>query len=274
MAALARKTPRKLLRTITAVAIALVATVGAAIPAAAKPSVQAAVNYVALGDSYSSGVGAGSYGSSGACKRSTNAYPQLWANAHSVSQFQFVACSGARTGDVLNQAGALSASTTFATVSVGGNDAGFSSVMTDCSLGSDQACIDRVNQAKAYATGTLPGLLDNVYATMKQKAPNARIVVLGYPRFYQIGGSCNAGLSDTKRSAINSGADTLVQVTSGRAGAAGLTFVDVRGAFTGHGICSSDWWLHSLTWPVEESYHPTVQGQKLGYYPGLNAVTG
>ncbi len=52
--------------------------------AAAQASTQAAANgYVALGDSYSSGVGAGSYiGSSGDCDRSTKAFPYLWQAAH------------------------------------------------------------------------------------------------------------------------------------------------------------------------------------------------
>ena len=70
--------------------------------------------YVALGDSYSSGVGAGSYiSSSGDCKRSTKAYPYLWNAAHSPSSFDFTACSGARTGDVTaNQLGPLPVTTT------------------------------------------------------------------------------------------------------------------------------------------------------------------
>lgn len=52
--------------------------------AAASAQLPTATGYVALGDSYSSGVGAGSYDSaSGSCKRSTKAYPALWAAAHS-----------------------------------------------------------------------------------------------------------------------------------------------------------------------------------------------
>ncbi|PRX49106.1 GDSL-like lipase/acylhydrolase family protein [Prauserella shujinwangii] len=257
----------------TILAVSLVPLVGAA-SAAATTVTSAAVNYVALGDSYSSGVGAGEYLDSSGCRRSANAYPKLWADSHGVSSFRFVACSGARTADVVQQAAVMDASTTFATVSVGGNDAGFADVMTDCTLGGDQYCVNRVEEAKAFARNSLPARLDNVYATMRAEAPNAEIVVLGYPRFYQLGGSCRAGLSETKRAAINSGADTLAQVTAQRAAAAGFTFVDVRGAFTGHEICSSDWWLHSLTWPVENSYHPNVKGQSLGYLPALKAVTG
>lgn len=259
------------IRTLASIMVAsLTVLVGAATAGAA----QAAISYVALGDSYSSGTGAGEYGDSGGCRRSANAYPQLWADAHGASTFEFVACSGARTADVLAQAAALDASTTLATVSVGGNDAGFSDVMIDCTLGSDEACVDRVEEAKTFARNTLPARLDDVYATMRANAPSAEIVVLGYPRIYELEGSCNAGLSERKRAAINSGADTLAEVTANRAGAAGFAFVDVRGPFTGHEICSGDWWLNSLTWPVDESYHPNVKGHALGYLPALEAVTG
>jgi lysophospholipase L1-like esterase len=253
------------------IVFAVLATLGTAGTASAVK----ATNYVALGDSFSSGLGAGSYDSSGGCKRSSNAYPQFWADRHAGTRFSFVACSGARTSDVLNQASAVNSSTTMVTVSVGGNDAGFSDVITTCTLDSDQVCIDRVNRAKAYANNTLPALLDKVYATIKKKGPSARLIVLGYPRFYTVPGSCNIGLSDTKRSAINSGADTLATVIGSRARAAGATFVDVRPNFTGHNICSSGTqYLHSLTWPADESYHPTVAGQSSGYYPALKAVTG
>lgn len=271
MAVSAWKTSLSLKRTVTALGVAFLVLLGSAGTALAV----AATNYVALGDSYSSGVGAGDYGSSGGCKRSANAYPQLWANAHAGTQFTFVACSGARTGDVLNQINSITSSTSLVTVSVGGNDAGFADVMTSCSLGSDQSCVDRVNTAKNYANNTLPALLDNVYAKIKQKAPGVRLIVLGYPRFYTVPGSCSVGMSDTKRSAINSGADTLASVIGNRVNAAGATFVDVRGPFTGHNICSGGTqYLHSVTFPVDESYHPTVAGQASGYYPALKAVTG
>src|SRR5919112_2718902 len=61
-----------------------------------------AVDYVALGDSYSSGVGTGVYDSaSGACARSPLSYPPLWAAEHRPASFGFVACSGAKTADVM-----------------------------------------------------------------------------------------------------------------------------------------------------------------------------
>ncbi|KAA9155942.1 SGNH/GDSL hydrolase family protein [Amycolatopsis acidicola] len=250
-----------MLRTMTVAAVASLAALGLTGVADA-----ATVNYVALGDSYSSGVGAGSYLDSSSCKRSANAYPELYTKASGAS-LSFQACSGAKTSDVLNnQVGALSSSTTLVSISVGGNDAGFSSVMEDCILGGDSGCKTAVTNAETYVNNTLPGLLDNVYSTIRSKAPNAEVVVLGYPHFYKIGGSCSVGLSDTSRGYINGGADALDTVIKREANAAGFTFADVRSVFTGHEICSGSAWLHSVTYPVDESYHPTATGQSSGYY--------
>ncbi|WP_406859982.1 SGNH/GDSL hydrolase family protein [Streptomyces sp. HUAS MG47] len=243
---------------------------------AAQAAESAALDYVALGDSYSSGVGAGSYDSaSGSCKRSTKAYPVLWKNANAPSSFAFTACSGAVTSDVTaNQLGPLSAATDLVSITIGGNDAGFADVMTTCVLQSEATCINRVNQAKSYVDSTLPGRLDSVYNAIRTKAPNAKVVVLGYPRFYKLGGSCIAGLSENERAAINGGSDHLNAAVAKRAADHGYTFASVVPAFTGHEICSGSAWLHSVNWlNIGESYHPTASGQSGGYLPPFrNAV--
>lgn len=252
---------------------AVLALTGAATAEAAS-SVKA-VDYVALGDSYSSGVGSGSYDSaSGACKRSSLAYPKLWANAHSPASFAFTACSGAKTGDVTaNQLGPLNSSTDLVSLSIGGNDAGFSDVMTTCVLQSEATCLSRIATARSYVDTTLPGKLDSVYSAIHTKAPSAHVVVLGYPRFYKIGGSCVVGLSDKVRSAINGAADYLNAATAKRAADHGFSFGDVTGKFTGHEICSGSVWLHSLNvLDIGESYHPFAAGQSGGYLPVLNSL--
>jgi hypothetical protein len=241
----------------------------------AQASQQAAAGgYVALGDSYASGVGAGGYISdSGDCKRSTKAHPYLWAAANSPSSFHFTACSGARTGEVLSgQLDPLSTSTGLVSISVGGNDAGFADVMTTCVLQSDSSCLSRIATAKAYVDSTLPGRLDSVYSAIRDRAPNAHVVVLGYPRFYKLGTSC-IGLSEAKRKAINDAADHLDNAIAQRARAHGFTFGDVRTTFTGHEICSGSSWLHSVDWfNIGNSYHPTAAGQSGGYLPVLDAA--
>lgn len=259
---------------ITAYVTSLLLAAGAALTGATSAQASqlaAATGYVALGDSYSSGVGTGSYiGSSGDCKRSTKAYPHLWAAAHSPSSFDFTACSGARTGDVLaNQLTPLSSATGLVSISVGGNDAGFADVMTTCLLQSDSSCLARIDTAKTYVDSTLPGQLDSVYDAISSRAPAAHVVVLGYPRFYQLGQLC-LGLSEAKRSAINEASGHLNSALAKRAADHGFTFGDVEQAFTGHEICSGSPWLHSLkVLNIGESYHPTAAGQSGGYLPAL-----
>ncbi|MEV0275976.1 SGNH/GDSL hydrolase family protein [Streptomyces sp. NPDC050610] len=230
--------------------------------------------YTALGDSYSAGVGAGGYdGASGACKRSTKAYPALWAAAHAPASFTFAACSGARTGDVLSgQLGSLKSSTGLVSISVGGNDAGFADTMSTCVLKGEAACLSGVAKARSYIDKTLPAQLDKVYNAITSKAPSAHVVVVGYPRFYKLGGSCSVGLSEKSRTAINGAADEINTVTAKRAADHGFAFSDVGAPFTGHEICSDDAWLHSVTLPVDESYHPTADGQAKGYLPAFSSA--
>jgi lysophospholipase L1-like esterase len=243
----------------------------------AAPAHAAATVYVAMGDSYSSGVGAGGYDpASGSCSRSPRSYTSLWAGSHPVATFTSVACSGATTTDVLNnQLGPLSAATTMVTITIGGNDAGFVSVVTTCLLGTDGACNFAVDSARSYATGVLPGKLDSTYRAIRGRAPNARVLVLGYPRLFELTSSCGLfGMDLTKRRALDSAADTLAGVLAARAGAAGFTFIDVRNAFAGHGICAGQAWINSTTWPITDSYHPTGNGYRYGYLVALDAVTG
>ncbi|MET8575842.1 SGNH/GDSL hydrolase family protein [Streptomyces sp. NPDC005012] len=232
----------------------------------------APTSYVALGDSYASGVGAGSYQSaSGTCKRSNLAYPQLWANANASAAFSFMACSGATTSSVRStQMGPLTTGTQLVSVTAGGNDAGFADVMQTCVLGTDTTCLNRINTARSYISNTLPGNLNALYADIRNRAPNARVVVLGYPKFYNVAAIC-AGLSDTKRTAINSASDLLNSTISGRAAAYGFRFGDVRPYFAGHELCSGSSWLHSLSVNIGDSYHPKAAGQSGGYLPALNA---
>ena len=145
--------------------------------------------YVALGDSYSSGVGAGSYTSaSGSCDRSTNAYSALWNNAHHPSSYVSVACSGAKTTDVnANQLSALSSATGLVSITIGGNDVGFSNIMQTCVLGHRQRLRrPRSTPPRPRPGPQLPGLLNTTYNNIRSHAPNAQVVVLDYPVFYHL----------------------------------------------------------------------------------------
>jgi len=238
----------------------------------AAPAQAASADYVALGDSYSSGVGAP--GLSGLCLRSAQGYPQLWANTHQVSSFHTAACGGAVTDDVRNfQIWALSSGTDAVTITIGGNDVGFATAMITCTLASTASCLNAVNDGRDYAETTLPGDLDATYAAIRQHAPGATVYVLGYPRLFEETASCSGGPSLTKRRAINQAADELSGIIGGRARAAGFTYVDVRSTFAGHGICASSPWINAFSLSVN-AFHPNAAGYRNGYLPALTAVTG
>ncbi|HEX6341289.1 SGNH/GDSL hydrolase family protein [Umezawaea sp.] len=227
-----------------------------------------AQEYVALGDSYAAGVGTGG---TGECGRSDAAYPRLWEKAHAPADFVFAACSGAVVQDVLDgQMASLSSETTLVTVTVGGNDVGFVDVMTTCTLSSDRACEQAAGRAGEVIRGEMPGRLGRLLGAVVDRAPAADVVVLGYPRLFETG-VCVGGLSEAKRAAVNSGADLLAEVTAEAAAAAGVEFVDVRGVFAGHGVCGVEPWVHAVTLPVGDSYHPNRLGQG-GYFRALEGA--
>jgi lysophospholipase L1-like esterase len=267
------------MRLVRILAGATVLTVATMVGAIAPAFAASGANYVALGDSYSSGVGTDDYINDGtSCDRSPEGYPALWAAAHNTASFTLAACSGAKTTDVNSgQLGGLSASTTLVSITIGGNDAGFSTVMEDCILDSDSGCLSEVSSAETFVRNTLPGLLDTTYNAIRSHAPNASVVVLGYPRFYQVPGSCVFGLSYTKRTAINGGADALDTTIATEVGKfANFHFADVRNAFSPHEICSSgSVWLHSTDFTnLTDSYHPFAAGYSGGYLPAMDSVTG
>jgi lysophospholipase L1-like esterase len=242
-----------------------------------------AVRYVSLGDSYSSGTGTRTYYDSG-CQRSVTSYPYLLHNAHPDWTFVHAACSGAKTGDILNtQVSNVNSSTNWVSYTIGGNDAGFSSVITECALpGWASDCNGKINTAQSYITNTLPGRLDLVNNAIKSRAPSAKVVVLDYPRLFN-GEDCNAAtfFAPAEETRLNQTADMLRDKLSQAAARAGANFLfrDVIPPFIGHAVCaggggSSTEWLNGLSNPTGESYHPKVQGHSSGYYPVLHATTG
>jgi lysophospholipase L1-like esterase len=234
------------------------AVVCLAIPAAA-----AASSYVALGDSYSSGVGTRTYYNDGtSCQRSPYAYGPLIASKYGYA-FTFEACSGAKTTDVNStQLGPLSSSTNLVTETIGGNDAGFSTVIEDCA-GWYYNCQSAINNADSFIQNQLPALLNTNYGDIRSHAPNAHVVILGYPHlFTKDGQTCNFdALTSYHEEELNTTADLLDGVISNQAAAHGFTFVDPRSAFNSHEVCSSSEWLNGLSNPLSESFHPNISGQ-------------
>jgi lysophospholipase L1-like esterase len=228
------------------------------------PALARAASYVAMGDSYSSGVGTHSYYAGGrGCKRSPHAYPVKVARRIGYA-LSFVACSGAKTGDALNnQLGPLNASTGRVTISIGGNDAGFSRVVSACALPWPWSCWGDIDNAQSFIRNTLPGRLNSVYSAIDRRSPTAVVAVVGYPQIFNGRDTCNAGLRITPReqAELNEAADLLARVTRRRAQAHGFAYVDPIPSFIGHAVCDSVAWVNGVSFSLRESFHPNRAGQ-------------
>lgn len=266
-------------RLTSAIVAGFMAFAGLGAAASAPAQADTKAEYVALGDSYASGVGAAPYdASSGDCKRSPNSYPRLWAAAHPTYALKDVTCSGATIADVRNnQLSALSEKTSLVTLTVGGNDAQFASVVQACLTQSDSYCATATNWMSHYARNQLVTELAGLYKDIKTRAPKALILVLGYPRTLESSTtSCGAiDLSPAKRTAMNGMADALAEGTRAATVKEPAYFIDMRNQFNGHGACGADPWINGvdLSRPAE-IFHPNAAGYTKGYAAKLNSVWG
>ena len=152
--------------------------------------VPSVVNYVALGDSYSAGVGnAPDYvPASGNCLRSTKAYSVLLAARSHRLNLDFEACDGATTDSLISDQLPAEPKTDVKTVTVtiGGNDVGTFSVLPDC-MGLDgvPGCSDAAKALfSAALKNVLPGKMALALAGIHAAYPNARIYVGSYMELF------------------------------------------------------------------------------------------
>lgn len=270
-------------RRAAAAATSLLLTAAAAAGALALPGTAGAAapsdEYVALGDSYSSGNGTGSANLSYGCYRSSNAYAPIIADQRRRTSLAFKACSGATTVDVVNnQISALSAGTDFVTFTAGGNDVGFVDLILSCWGNYDQSqCLATADEVNRKIDNDLPARLDSLHAAVGAAAPNALVMQLGYGRPFGANLGCAQanGITSAERTALNGVVDHLDSTIAERAAANGITYISVIGAFTGHDVCANDPWLvGKYAWDVRDVYHPTASGHRDGYVPLVRALMG
>ncbi|HEY8481275.1 MAG TPA: SGNH/GDSL hydrolase family protein [Spirillospora sp.] len=249
-------------------------------------------SYVALGDSYSSGVGAeataGDNNPLNRCHRTSKAYYHEVSKAFRFAKgSSFWACSGATTADVMKGRGGeppqinrVGPDTSLVTLSIGGNDVGFSRVLTGCvvKLPWSGGCTGQgedIARRMAELRTNLPALLEEI----TRRAPRARVIVMGYPRAFSersgVDGDnitvsdqrwLNARARDLNRLIGESVAEVDARITA-REGRGSVEFVDAYSAFAGHEVGSEDPYMNGLSLNLSgleaapRSYHPTAAGQ-------------
>jgi lysophospholipase L1-like esterase len=235
-------------------------------------------NYVALGDSFSSGFGVEPYELNNDCMRSEYAYPKIIANQLKMN-LSFYACSGATTKDFglqqmekqNAQLDNLNQNTKLVTLTIGGNDIGFSSVFGQLINNKNIDEIIKGVDDKIKALGgeiSIPGIVsyDNLFNDIKKKAPNAQIVIVGYPYLYSKTNNCGDILSQTNKTWINATIDKLNNVI--KLSAQKNNFFFTIPNFEGHELCSlnNDWispiFIPNTTTINPSALHPTQAGQR------------
>lgn len=271
---LARRLP-----VVVAALLALCSTLlaGPAASAAKPGSSTDITDYVALGDSYSSGNGTFAANLSWGCYRSTYAYPYLVAQQRANTDLTFVACQGATTDDVIgSQVRSLTTGTDVVTLTIGGNDVGFSDLIFGCAGDNSTSCDAAVAEANHKIHDELPAKLDAAYAAIRSGAPNAQVVVLGYARFFGSDLSCAAadGVTQEEAADLNGVADNLDAVIRAEATEDGFTYQSGIVPFTGHDVCARTPYLNGHSWSVSDMWHPTRAGHADGLAPLVRQVIG
>jgi len=264
-------------------AAVLLLALAALLLAAALAAGARAANYVALGDSYAAGPLIPNPTLPLGCLKSDHNYPHLAAPGIGLS-LRDATCSGATTADMANpqnvepdgpnppQLNSLDASTTVVSLTIGGNDIGFSSVAQSCITLNpfSHPCLDKydaggVDQLKARIEATAPKVAA-VLAGIKARAPSAHIYVVNYPAIFpESGFGCwpqmPIGFSDVPY--LRSTEQRLNSMLATQAAAGGATLVSWYNASIGHDACksSSTRWVEPLV-PGELAapIHPNQAG--------------
>ncbi|MEC3917313.1 SGNH/GDSL hydrolase family protein [Nocardia sp. CDC160] len=216
------------------------------------------LKYVALGDSAAAGPLIPDAGTPWDCFKSTHNYPAVLAGALG-ADLTDATCSGAEIPDLVDhgqtvlvsvrppQIDAVSADTDLITITIGGNDIGMVQLGARCagmSLSGAGSCrdafvhdgVDTISQRIDQLRPAYAHLIDR----LRDAAPHARIVLVGYGTYLRPGGCFPtqplvpdaADYIRAKGAELNSAAHEV-------ATAHGIDFFDAEAATVGHDICAA-----------------------------------
>lgn len=241
--------------------------------------------YVALGDSFTAGPLVPVTDLASGCFRSDHNYPALLAERLDVVEFVDVSCSGASTKDLTTrqhtfagavlppQIHAVDQDTTLVTVGIGGNDFGlYGRLASTCLRLRDQdpqgaPCEAAEGEAVREETERIGDRVRDVLDRIQRRAaPDARVVLVGYPRIAPSEGACpellpfaagDVGFADRVLRQLN-------RALARAADRAGAEFVDLYAASRGHSVCSDTPWVNGAVTKQREAaaLHPYLRGMR------------
>jgi GDSL-like Lipase/Acylhydrolase family len=196
----------------------------------------------------------------------------------------------------IDASGWLDADTTLVTLSIGGNDARFADILRGCIVAKANCLADGYQLTRGngridpeslatYEPKVIAALrshLASTYQAIHRQAPNARVVVVGYPQLFEPNPplGCNL-LWDNQQLWMNQMADLLNQTIADAVAdtralypAMSITVINPTSGFLNHRVCDSDNWIYPILSPSQNgsdgtgfqvpgsgSFHPTAAGQ-------------
>lgn len=238
-------------------------------------------NYVALGDSYSAGVFVRPWDASDGCGRSARNYPHQVAAALGLNLLD-VTCGAAEVQDGIlgpqpskkllgppsvppqgewpeksPQINSLTSSTDYVSVGIGGNTLGFGEIVTQCltrgrdTLGIGTPCTKYFTEGagRDWLAGKF-AQLNREYGEMmtgiRSKAPDARVLVVGYPAIVPTSSGCTWGafkqlgtVAKGDMPWLDGVERQLNEVVKDNAVEHGATYVDTYESSVDHGVCAA-----------------------------------
>jgi len=220
--------------------------------------------YVALGDSYTAAPNTGPYVARDGCFQTRVNYPHRVAEETGMTLVDN-SCSGASTNSLTHpqvtvggphrpQLTGLDEDTDLVTIRMGANDYAMFARIIHCARLHDadepgSPCTDLdAASGDVSIDARLEDLEDNLvrsFTQIKARAPEARVIAIGYPRIFPASGTCDllplpAGDYDFARR-LNEGLNDALETAADRVG--DVEYLDVFSATEDHDICSDDPWI-------------------------------
>ncbi|WP_285610458.1 GDSL-type esterase/lipase family protein [Actinokineospora globicatena] len=227
------------------------------------------------------------------------------------ADYRMVACSGAEVKNIIPSDGTrdgfnrpaepwygelpqldtgwVDQDTTLVTLSIGGNDARFGPILEHCikgvlsqcqgtTLPGDPAPLDQYEPQ--VITNQVRTGVETTLRKIKEKAPNAKIVLAGYPQLFRlpvpVENTClAAGVDVFEKTWLNTMGDTMADqlalaVTNSANQGVPVKIADPRAAFAGKSVCGSPEWIHNVViaktpgdtneTASSQSFHPKIEG--------------
>ena len=235
-------------------------------------------HYVAMGDSFTAApyvpLNDVAYG----CNRSSNNYPRLVAQALRIDDLQDRSCTGAQTVDLYGrrqltasgqsvepQFTALSSETDLVTVGIGANNGRLYAKMATVCRKMTKVCplYDERDELRAIVDLLRPELVATL-GRIEELAPDARVLLIGYPKLLPQRGDCQRlpRFRPQDRSTFRSMNFRLRLAMRDAAEEAGVEFVDFYAASIGHDVCSEHPWVQGRVGNRRgAALHPLAAGQ-------------